>query len=189
MVRRMNPKYGWFVVLSLFFMLAPSLRAQTAATGALTGTVTDASGAVIANATITVVNKENGQTRTLMTGTDGSYKVGLLPPGEYRLKFEITGFETVEVPSVTVHVTETPVVNQVMSVGSQTQQVEVQGEAAEEVQTSDATVGTVMAGRAIADFPLTSRNYTNLLGLSAGSNTGVNDAAALGNPRACESIS
>jgi len=172
--------YACMVFLSLLFVVAQSLMGQTAATGALSGTVTDPSGAVIANATVTIVSIETGQTRRVMTGMDGSYKAGLLPPGTYRIKFEVAGFQSVEVPSITVHVTETPVLNQVMSVGAQSQQVEVQGEAVEEVQTSNATVGTLVSGKTIADFPLTSRNYTNILGLSAGSNTGVNNAAALG---------
>ena len=67
-----------------------------------------------------------------------------------------------------------------LDVGSQSQEITVQGEAETTVQTSDATVGTVLAGKTIADLPLTSRNYTNLLGLSAGANTGVFNASTLG---------
>jgi len=180
MVSNGNRRYGFiFVVFLVFAASALSLQAQTATTGALSGTVTDATGAVIANATITVSSTGTSQTRTTMTGSDGSYKIGLLPPGNYRVKFEVSGFNAAEVPSVAVNVTETAVLNQALTVGSQSQAVEVQAEAVT-VQTSDATVGTVMLGQAISQLPLTSRNYTNLLGLTAGSNVGVFNAANVG---------
>ena len=153
--------------------------AQTAATGGLTGTVTDQTGAVVPNATVTVTSADTGQARTVTTDAAGTYKIGLLPPGGYRVKFEASGFKTVEVPSITVNVTETDVLDGRVEVGSQAQEVTVQGEV-ENVQTSNATVGTVMAAKAITDIPLTTRNYTNLLGLSAGANVGVFDAANLG---------
>ena len=71
------PGLGFFVCLSLAF--APFLMAQTTGTGALTGKVIDASGGVVANATITATSVDTGQARTTTTGTDGSYKFdGLL---------------------------------------------------------------------------------------------------------------
>ena len=180
MVKNENRRCACIIAVFLVFIVsAPFLRAQTATTGALSGTVTDATGAVIANATVTVSSTGTSQTRTAVTGSDGSYKVGLLPPGTYRVKFEVSGFNAAEVPSVTVNVTETAVLNQALTVGSQSQAVEVQAEA-ETVQTTDATVGTVMPGQTIADLPLTSRNYTNLLGLTAGSNVSVFNAANVG---------
>jgi hypothetical protein len=153
--------------------------AQTAATGGLTGTVTDQTGAVVPNATVTVTSADTGQARTVTTDAAGTYKVGLLAPGSYRVKFEASGFKTVEVPSTTVNVTETNVLDSRLEVGSQAQEVTVQGEV-ETVQTASATVGTVMVGKTVTDLPLTTRNYTNLLGLSAGANVGVYNAATLG---------
>ncbi len=170
----------WLLVLSLFVVLAPSLSmAQTSATGALSGTVTDPTGAVVANVKVTATNTGTGQERTVTTGADGAYKINLLQPGNYRVSFEATGFNAQAVPSTTVNVTETTVLDGRLTVGSQTQAITVQGEAVA-VQTTDATVGTLLAGKTIADLPLTSRNYTNLLGLSAGSNAAVYDAANLG---------
>lgn len=92
----------------LFFGLAPSLMAQTAGTGVLrlTGRVTDASGGVVANVTVTATRVDNGEMRRATSGTDGSYKVDGLTPGEYRLKFEAAGFKTLEIPSATVNGTE-----------------------------------------------------------------------------------
>jgi hypothetical protein len=153
--------------------------AQTAATGALAGTVTDSTGAVVPNVTVTVASTSTGQTRAVTTDAAGTYKVALLPPGTYRVNFEAMGFKTLEVPSITINVTETNVLDRQLEVGAQSQQVTVQGEV-ETVQTSNATVGTVMVGKTVSELPLTTRNYTNLLGLSAGANVGVYDAATLG---------
>ena len=130
--------------LFLFSMLlAPSLLSQTASTGALTGTVKDSSGAVVPNATVTATSLGTDQSRTTTTDAGGVYKFGFLPPDNYKLKFEASGFTTAEVPSVTVTVTETAVFDQALQVGTQTQQVEVRGEV-EAVQTASSTVGTVV---------------------------------------------
>jgi Carboxypeptidase regulatory-like domain len=89
------------VVVSLFGMLGPSLTAQTAGKGALTGKVTDPSGGVVANASVTATNIDSGQKQTASTGPDGTYKLEL-PGGNYRLTFEAAGFKTLEISSATV---------------------------------------------------------------------------------------
>src|ERR1700690_2491408 len=134
---------AWLVVASLFVVFASSLGAQSSSTGALSGIVTDATGAVVPNVTVTTTNTETGQVRTATTSADGSYKIALLPPGTYRVKFESAGFKVSEISSVAVIVTETEVVDEHLEVGAQTEQVTVTSEA-ETVQTSNATVGTVM---------------------------------------------
>jgi len=118
------------------------MSAQTAGTGALTGTVTDSSGAAIAGAMITATNTGNGQTRVTTTATDGSYKFSLLQPGAYRVKFEASGFGVVEVPSVQIDVTETPVLDRTLTVSSEAQTVTVQANA-EIIQTASSTLGNV----------------------------------------------
>src|SRR5208282_5394631 len=118
-------------VLGLLFLVvatATNLHAQSATTGALTGTVTDPSGASIAGASVTATNLGTGQTRDTTTDSGGSYKLSLLPPGNYSVKFSASGFKTSEVPSITVNVTETPVLNRQLEIGAQTQQVTVESE-------------------------------------------------------------
>jgi hypothetical protein len=168
-----------FALACLLLVPSPSLWAQSASTGALAGTVTDASGAVVPNVTVTATNTDTGQVRTDSTSADGSYKFALLPPGTYRVKFEAAGFKASEVPSVTVVVTETGVLDGHLEVGTQTEQVTVEGQT-ETLQTSNATLGTVMSSQTVSGLPLTTRNYTNLIGLSAGANSSVFNATALG---------
>jgi len=87
------------LVVCLLLTLAPSLIAQTAEPGALTGKVTDGSGGVVANATVTATSVDTGQSRSATTATDGTYKFDQMPPGSYRVKFEAAGFKTVEISS------------------------------------------------------------------------------------------
>jgi hypothetical protein len=95
----------------LLVALTPSLMAQAPGTGALTGKVTDTSGRVVADASVTAMSADSGQGQTANTGTDGTYRFNALPPGNYRVKFEAAGFKVVEIPSTTVNETQTAVLN------------------------------------------------------------------------------
>lgn len=106
------------LAVCLFGMLVTSLIAQTAATGTLRGTVTDASGTVVPNAIVTATSVDIGQARSATTRPDGTYKFQL-PPSNYRLKFEAAGFKTIEVPSTTVSGTEVSVLDEKLEVGEQ----------------------------------------------------------------------
>jgi hypothetical protein len=132
--------------------------------------VSDPGGAVVPNVVVTATNTGNGQERSATSSGDGTYTISLLPPGTYTVKFSAAGFKTAEVGPVTITVTETPVLNRALEIGSQTEQVTVEANA-ETVQTSNATLGTVISTRTVTDLPLNTRNYTNLLALSAGVNS------------------
>ena len=73
--------------------LANRASAQTASSGALNGTVSDASGGVVPGATITVTNESSGAVRTVVSGSEGTYLVPLLPPGSYSVEVSRTGFK------------------------------------------------------------------------------------------------
>ncbi len=109
------PGLVFFVCLSVAF--APSLMAQTAGMGTLTGRVIDASGNAVANATVTATSADNGQMRSAATATNGSYTFDGLPGGSYRLKFEASGFKTLEIPSAIVNGTETAVLDEKLEAG------------------------------------------------------------------------
>jgi hypothetical protein len=167
------------VLVCLLVVLTPCLRAQTASTGSLQGTVTDASGAVVPNAMVTLTSSTTGQERTAITGGDGTYRFPLIPPGTYSLKFAVTGFKGAEATGVVIDVTETPVFNQKLEIGGTTEQVTVEANV-ETIQTATSSMGTVVTAATATAIPLTTRNYTNLLGLSAGANASVNNASGLG---------
>jgi hypothetical protein len=156
-----------------------SLFAQSAGTAGLAGTVTDASGAVVPNVTVTATNNATNQSRTSTTGADGTYRFTLLPPGSYKVRFAAAGFKTAEISAVTLDVTETPVVNRALEVGQQTESVTVEA-TAETLQTSSSTLGTTVGARTVTELPLANRNFTQIIGLSAGANVGVNNATSFG---------
>ena len=115
------------VIASWLALAVPCLTmAQSASTAALTGTVMDPTGAIIPNTTVTVTSVATNQVRSVTTGADGSYRVPLLEPGIYRVRFGAVGFKTAEVTSVTLTVTETVALDRVMEVGAQTEQITVE---------------------------------------------------------------
>src|ERR1022692_4908378 len=101
-------KCAWIAILvcllALFVSISPAI-AQSATTGGLTGTITDPSGGVIGGATVTATSLGTGQSRTATTDANGSYRFSLLPPGNYSVKISAAGFQSVQVPSMTVNVT------------------------------------------------------------------------------------
>src|ERR1022692_411317 len=104
----------------LLLQLVPALIAQTAGMGVLTGRVVDSSGNPVANATVTVTSGDNGQARSATTGTDGSYRFDDLPVGNYRMKLEAAGFQTLEIPSGTVDGTKPSVVDEKLQASAPT---------------------------------------------------------------------
>ncbi len=106
----------FLVCLAVLFLCVSPTWAQSGTTGALTGTVTDPSGGVIVGATVTATNVGTGQERTVTTDATGAYKFSLLQSGNYAVKFSASGFKTAQVPSVTVNITETPVLNEKLEV-------------------------------------------------------------------------
>jgi hypothetical protein len=128
---------------------------------------------------VTLTNAETNQVRTAVTGSDGSYRFTLIPPGAYRVRFAATGFKTAEVSSFSVGVTETPVLDRKLEVGAQTEQVTVEA-VAETLQTATSSLGTTVNSRTVSQLPLASRNYTQIIALSAGASASVNNATAFG---------
>jgi hypothetical protein len=108
------------LALWLLLQLVPSLIAQTAGMGVLTGRVVDSSGNPVANATVAVTSVDNGHARSATTGTDGSYRFDDLPLGNYRMKLEAAGFQTVEVPSAPVDGTKASVVDEMLQASAPT---------------------------------------------------------------------
>lgn len=174
---RMSAIYAFLLCLLVF--LTGELCAQTAATGALKGTVTDPSGSVVTGTTVTVTSYSTGQSRTATTQGTGTYLVPLLPPGGYKVEASAKGFKMLEVDKVEVHVTETAALDLHLEVGTVSERVTVEG-AGELVQTDSSALGNVTDQRMIENVPLVTRNYMQILGLSAGVAGEIADAANIG---------
>jgi hypothetical protein len=154
--------------------------AQGGATGAIGGTVQDKSGAVIAGAKVNVVNTGTGQfVRQLTTDSSGLFSVTLLPVGTYAVEISATGFTTTKFPDIVVRITETTRMTAVLRVTSVQQEVEVSAEVAA-VNTVNPTTGESLSYTTINNLPLATRNFQQILTLSAGAASDLNNASQLG---------
>lgn len=99
-----------FLWTSLFLANA-SLYGQATASAVLEGTVLDASQAAVSGAQVTVINKDTGASRTMMSGSTGLYQFDLLPPGNYQIKVSMQGFKTATAESVELLVGKTSTFN------------------------------------------------------------------------------
>src|SRR5262245_7009758 len=144
----------------LLLTLLPAL-AHAQATGAISGVVSDPSGAPLPGATVSVVNNATGQTRVANTGADGFFTVPLLQPGSYRVTASLQGFSTLIHDGIKVTVSETARVNMQLPVGGRAEDVTVVGESPL-VETSNATMGIVIDEQKVVDLPLNGRNFTQL---------------------------
>src|SRR5437879_5592470 len=114
--------------------LAAAALGQGGATGAITGTVQDPSGAFVANATVQITNRDTGVLeRTVTTGPDGTFTAPLLPVGTYRVGIHGSGFAETKIADVSVRVTETTRMTAKLTTEQVQQKIEVQAE----VQTVD----------------------------------------------------
>ena len=159
------------VVLMLSF-LAGTVWGQT--TASITGTVNDASGAVVPVTTVTVRHLESGLVRTAETDANGNYTVLSLPIGQYEVTVEKAGFKQAVRRGITLVVGQQAVVAVTLEVGEVQQQVTVTGEAPLVNTTLSSTSGLV-GEKEVKDLPLNGRSFDQLLTLNVGTaNTSVN---------------
>ncbi len=155
-----------FVLLSLIVSL--TVVAQSTAT--LQGTVTDQSGAVIANTKITVRNQATGFERIVQTDSDGNYQVAALPVGDYRVEAQAQGFGAQAANNLTLEVSRIVVQNFQLKVGGVAQEVSVTADT-QTVETATTTVGQVINQKTVQEIPLNGRHFVDLGLLIAGSVT------------------
>jgi hypothetical protein len=154
-------------VVSIGLCLAWALVGLAQSTTSLTGTVTDPTGAVIPNATITVENVETGLKRSSATDATGGYSFPQLPPGLYRVTAAAAGFRTTSIPDVRLLVNNPATLNIRMEVGQITETVAVTAEAVQ-VNTTDASIGNAIGTKPVVELPLNARNIISLLAAQPG---------------------
>src|SRR5579862_4476528 len=155
-------------LFALATMLCGTSFAQTF--GTVSGLVTDSSNAIVAGATVSVVNAGTNFLRTTTSNSDGNYSFPSLPPGTYEVRVEKDGFQT-ENSTVELQVQQTARVDFRLNPGSISQQVEVSASAAM-LDTENATIGTVIENKRITDLPLNGRSFVSLIALSPNVVTG-----------------
>ncbi len=161
---------------------APPSNAQTAATGALLGTVTDPSGGMVASAQIELLNTATGIKANTVTGTGGDYAFAGVAPGTYSVTATAPGFRTTQVTAVNVQVNTSATVNFKLELGEVSSKVEVSAaEAQVELQTADATLGDVIGTQPLLRLPTRLRQAQELLLLQPGTTpqTGGDNGASI----------
>jgi hypothetical protein len=154
------------VVRLFLFGAAVPLFAQLP-TGTILGTVKDPSGAVVAGALVTAQNIETGTSRSIPTNETGAYRLAALPVGHYDLRVEATGFKPTTQKGLVLDVGEEAVLNVALEVGTTSEVVLVQSEAAL-VNTTTASLGGLVNEEKLAELPLNGRNFLDLVLLTPG---------------------
>ena len=133
--------------------------------GQITGSVTDASGAVIAGATVAAVNDGTGLKRDAVTNEQGNYLLSPLPPGVYRVSVTKTGFRSVARTSLTLAVDQTVRMDIALELGTVSETVEVSATGAQVDQDTSA-LGQVIDGAKVLNMPLNGRSPIRLTQLT-----------------------
>ncbi len=140
-------KYAFLGVLCASMLYAQLNRAS------ITGTVTDASGAIVPDVQVTATNAATRETAKVATNGDGIYSIVNLVPGTYSLSFTKEGFNAVDLPDITVLSAQVAKIDETLAVGSVSQAVTVTAQAPV-LDAEDATEGTHLTGQVVTDLPL-----------------------------------
>jgi hypothetical protein len=159
--------FAWLSGLCLLISLP--LRAQVAG-GTLSGSVTDPSGAVVANAQVVIKNSATGVSTTVTTNSDGFYSAANLLPGEYEVAVSATGFSTGVKKGITINVGSQPVFNMALQIGTVANTVEVSTEAPI-VQLTSSDISATVSATTVRELPLNGRSWTDLAALQPGVDT------------------
>lgn len=155
------------MLIAFFPALAPKMHAQ-GITGSITGSVSDTSGASVADAAVEIRNVDTNAVRSIQTSDIGSYKVTQLQPGRYSIKVEKEGFKTYQTSEITLQIGQVLEVNAQMEVGSANATVTVTS-APPVIQSEDSSIGSVIDSKAIENTPLNGRlSVMGLIALAPG---------------------
>jgi hypothetical protein len=154
------------VVVGLMTVLAaPLLYGQ--ATGSISGTITDVTGAAVPNAKVTVTAPATGLTRSTTTNESGEYIIPILGVADYNVQVELQGFQPAKADAIRLQVDEHRELDFKLNPASVQTSVEVNATAVS-IQTSDATLGQVITTQQVADLPLNGRDFVQLATLTPG---------------------
>ena len=151
-----------------FIALLLSVSVCWAQDSSITGSVHDASGAVIPNAQVTIVNGAQGLTRTVSTNESGEYLVSGLPAGNYDVNVKASGFQQYQIKGLVLRVAEKARADAALTVGQVSSEVTVAGTGIAQVQTESAELSGTITKKQINQLVLNGRNFTQLVTLIPG---------------------
>ena len=151
----------------LILSAAGFLFGQAGATGTILGTVTDNSGAVVANASVDVTNTATNVSKHTETTSSGDFTVPYLQPGTYSVTVQAQGFQKSMVQNITLVVAQEARANVTLKPGSTTESVTVEANAVA-LDTDSATVSQTVTQEQVNELPLNGRNFLSLLFIGAG---------------------
>src|SRR5262245_6467655 len=152
---------GLGIVLLGLALLAPRIAAAQAVTGTILGTVTDATGAVMAGAKVTVTNVDTGLSRSVTSDSAGEYTTPQVPTGNYTVLAEMTGFKATALSNVQVGVDQRVRIDVTLEVGQMSESVTIEA-VSPLVQTNSSELGTTVDEEQIKTLPLNGRNFVSL---------------------------
>jgi len=155
-----------FVVLFFLAALNSPAYGQTE-TGTIYGSVADPTGSVVPSATIRLIDVDRGTKIEVATGNTGFYTFASVRPGHYQIEVEKTGFKLVRLTAITVNVQDNLEENFKLALGSASEAITVTANA-ENLNTTDATVSTLVDNRFVENLPLNGRTFTSLIDLTPG---------------------
>lgn len=160
----------WQVLLILSFALVTcgNSLAQVTASSTINGVVKDKNQAVISNATVTILNKGNGLSRTTTTNENGEFRVDLLPAGRYNIKVSASGFGEVAIENAEVLVGKTNTFDITLEPGVQTANVMVLAGEADLISREKTDISLNITPQDVQDLPLNGRDLGNLAYLAPG---------------------
>ena len=160
---------GWGILLPLFatVLLLLPLRAMCQDNATITGTVVDASGALVPNAALSLTNPATNQIRDTKSNSAGAYRFPNVGVGSYTLDVSAQGFQKYTKTGIVVNVAQTLEENITLSVGNQTQTVTVAADALQ-VQTETSEVSNLISGQQVEQLATNGRNITSLAALGLG---------------------
>jgi hypothetical protein len=153
----------FFCVLAMFLAVSVSALGQTQTSGAVAGTVKDASGAVVPNAKVTLVNEATNVKTVANTNASGEYQIGNLLPGMYDLRTDVAGFQSNVVKAISVESTKTSTVPVQLAVGGATATVEVTAGAGTTIDTTTVNLSTTLDTQELQVLPSATNGLLGVL--------------------------
>ena len=176
----MRRRSSWALALCCLLLLASRPGGAQVSTADVLGTVTDPSGAPISNAKVVLTSKDTHAVRTILSNASGEYTFTLLASGSYTITATAPGFKSFVIPNFTLAAGDRLRENIPMSVGENTETVEVTA-APPSLDTDSSALSTEVTTKQVQELPLNGRNFVQLAQLAAGANEAAPTAISNGN--------